>query len=125
MKHTPGPWSIAAATGAGNDRIIIESYDFGAIAAISKNGAPRHQDRLSADSPYYQGQIMTMEANAQLIVAAPDLYEACKEVMVLVAKALPKFNWGASFLDAESIRLLNEVPSLVRQAIAKAEKATP
>lgn len=36
-------------------------------------------------------------------------------------EALPKFNWGASALDANAIRLLNEVPAKVRTAIAKAE----
>ncbi|WP_322037956.1 hypothetical protein [Burkholderia cenocepacia] len=33
-------------------------------------------------------------------------------------KALPKFNWGASFLDAQAIQLLNETPSTVKRALA-------
>jgi len=41
-------------------------------------------------------------------------------------EALPKFNWGASFLDANAIQLLNEAPAaidaaLARQAAAPAE----
>lgn len=32
----------------------------------------------------------------------------------LFDEALPKFNWGASFLDANAIQLLNEVPREVR-----------
>jgi hypothetical protein len=39
----------------------------------------------------------------------------------LFDEALPKFNWGASFLDANAIQLLNEVPTQVRNAINEAE----
>lgn len=36
--------------------------------------------------------------------------EVLLRVQALFERALPKFNWGASFLDAEAIMLLNEVP---------------
>ncbi|RQP13269.1 MAG: hypothetical protein EAS51_00190, partial [Microbacteriaceae bacterium] len=47
--------------------------------------------------------------------------------MELFDKALPKFNYGASALDAEAIRLLNEVPGEVRAALKEldAEPARP
>jgi len=35
----------------------------------------------------------------------------------LFRDALPKFNWGASALDANAIRLLNEVPGIVAAAL--------
>ena len=35
----------------------------------------------------------------------------------LCKEALPKFNWGASALDANAIKLLNEVPGLISAAI--------
>lgn len=38
----------------------------------------------------------------------------------LFNEALPKFNWGASALDANAITLLNEVPGEVRHAILSA-----
>lgn len=41
----------------------------------------------------------------------------------LINEALPKFNWGASNLDANAIKLLNEVPGIVRAAIQRT-KAT-
>lgn len=36
-------------------------------------------------------------------------------------EALPKFNWGASALDANAIQLLNEAPAKIRAAIASLE----
>jgi ribosome biogenesis protein Tsr3 len=39
----------------------------------------------------------------------------------LFDEALPKFNWGASFLDGNAIELLNTVPAEVGKAIADAQ----
>ena len=76
-QFTPGPWEIVASL-AGNDRLIIEAYGFGSIAAISLNGAPKHQSKLPAESPYHQRQSDTMLANARLIASAPDMHEALR-----------------------------------------------
>lgn len=38
-------------------------------------------------------------------------------VKQLFDTALPKFNWGASTLDADAIRLLNDVPAEVTRAL--------
>lgn len=46
---------------------------------------------------------------------------ALKAAKKLFDEALPKFNWGASFLDANAIAILNTVPNQVRAAIDKAE----
>jgi len=46
---------------------------------------------------------------------------ALKAADRLFKEALPKFNWGASFLDANAIQLLNEVPGQVRRAIEAEE----
>ena len=50
--------------------------------------------------------------------------DALQAAQRLFKEVLPKFNWGASFLDANAIQLLNEVPAKVNAAIkaAKAEK---
>lgn len=45
--------------------------------------------------------------------------KALKAAERLFKEALPKFNWGASALDANAIRLLNEVPDIVSDAIAR------
>ena len=44
--------------------------------------------------------------------------DALQAAQRLFKEALPKFNWGASFLDANAIQLLNEVPVKVDAAIA-------
>lgn len=50
-----------------------------------------------------------------------EMLTALKAVERLFKEAHPKFNWGASFLDANAITLLNEVPLQVRKAIERAE----
>lgn len=42
--------------------------------------------------------------------------EACKE---MIDTALPQFNWGASSLSADAIRLLNETPAKVTAALRR------
>lgn len=46
--------------------------------------------------------------------AMQDALEAAQKLFQL---ALPKFNWGASALDATAIQLLNEVPNRVHQVL--------
>lgn len=57
------------------------------------------------------------DLRAQL-AEAQDALEAAQR---LFKEALPKFNWGASFLDANAIQLLNEVPAKVTAAIKAAK----
>lgn len=49
------------------------------------------------------------------------LLEALLHCQRLFAEALSKFNWGASALDAAAIRLLNEIPVQVNNAILQAQ----
>lgn len=112
-QHTPGPWEIAAPTMAGSSRIVIEAYGFGSIAAISLNGAPRAQSQLSDESPYYQQQLPTMEANARLITAAPDLLEACEDLLLLMAK-YGLSDWDIPIGDVAQIHA-------AREAVARAK----
>ncbi len=50
-----------------------------------------------------------------------EMLTALKAAERLFKEAHPKFNWGASFLDADAITLLNTVPAQVRAAINNAE----
>lgn len=45
------------------------------------------------------------------------LITANKRAVQLFNEALPKFNWGGSALDANAIRLLNEVPGELNEAL--------
>ncbi len=45
--------------------------------------------------------------------------EVLADCVRLFDEALPKFNWGASALDANAIRLLNEVPAAARALLAQ------
>jgi hypothetical protein len=47
------------------------------------------------------------------------LEKALKAAQRLIKEALPKFNWGASCLDANAITLLNEVPLGIEAALAE------
>ena len=49
-----------------------------------------------------------------------ELLEALIQSKRMIDEALPKFNWAASVLDGDAIRLLNETPGIVSAAIAKA-----
>ena len=53
--------------------------------------------------------------NQELLAALKLAEKLCKE-------ALPKFNWGASALDANAISILNNVPAAISAAIKNAEK---
>lgn len=105
-KHTPGPWEVKSVD---KQTWQIGTADFGSIVTL--HDPYRASIRMTAE----------MEADARLIAAAPDLLEALKKVKQMISEALPKFNWRDSFLDANAIRLLNEVPLAVYEAVAKAE----
>lgn len=57
---------------------------------------------------------MTQTVNGEML-------SALKAAKRLFEEAHPKFNWGASFLDADAISLLNDVPIQVQAAIDRAE----
>ena len=63
----------------------------------------------------------TIDTLRAQLAEAQDALQAAQR---LFKEALPKFNWGASFLDANAIQVLNEVPAKVNAAIraAKVEK---
>ncbi len=60
-----------------------------------------------------------VEANyARMEARIRELEAALLAAKRLFDEALPKFNWGGSRLDANAIRLLNEVPPLVDVVLA-------
>ena len=60
---------------------------------------------------------------ADALNGSEELLDALKRAQRLFEEALPKFDWGKSALDANAIRLLNEVPGEIRTVIASATPA--
>jgi hypothetical protein len=49
------------------------------------------------------------------------LVEALEQSQDMIKEALPQFNWGASGLDGDACRLLNQTPAIVAKAIELAK----
>lgn len=96
-KHTPGPWFVG-------EQMPAPSKSIHAFIGIG-NGACHVG--LASITPLTG--FCEAEANARLIAAAPELLEACKEVVFLIE--------GIAGLDDQQIQAINQA----RAAIAKAE----
>lgn len=111
-KATPGPWQSVTSYTDGGGRLIIESPDFGAIAATSLRGAPSTQSRLSPDSPYYRSsELAVVESNALLLAAAPQLLVVAQKLLLWMEECM-----DACDFNQEDIGLYQEL----RQAIIDA-----
>ena len=94
-KHTPGPWVVR-----NHDAVYAQSGRFIADCELTPYGS-RPQPPNSTD-----------EANANLIAAAPAMYEALQKISALYLKAAE--SEGEFFLDEA------EIGSLADDAIAQA-----
>ena len=88
MKHTPGPWSA-------------EEYD--KLSEFSINAAKRQIARTNG----HNLDVDEHEANAHLIAAAPELYEALQYIQ----------RW----LNETGLDVHQSVPQMINAALAKAE----
>lgn len=57
------------------------------------------------------------EENSRLTARVAELEKAFLLADRMCTEALPKFNWGASALDANAIRLLNDAPLSIKRAL--------
>ena len=109
---TPGPWESVIGATNGGGRLIIESHDFGAIAATSKRGAPSTQSRLSPDSPYYRSsELAVIESNARLICAAPPLLKVAQKLLLWMEECM-----AACDFNQDDIDLYHELRQTIRTA---------
>ena len=103
-KHTTGPWKARSYVNHSGD-VWVDCYAFankgkgnalaGTIATVHASG---------------KGKEGSVEANAQLIASAPEMYEALSEILTLVA-----------LIDAPLNRNILKIITLCEQATAKAQ----
>ncbi len=77
-------------------------------SAYSSVGGPFDDGSMFAESE---------ETKFELVARITELTSALVGAQKMIAEAHPKFNWGASFLDANAITLLNEVPLAIGAAL--------
>jgi len=68
-------------------------------------------------SDFHKGSIARKVREAKAAEDRRIVLEGLEAAEQLFNEALPQFNWGASALSANAIKLLNEVPAKVRKAI--------
>lgn len=95
-KFTPGPWRRCTFRG-------IEDVATKSVVAVM---ASREKKEL--------------DANAHLIAAAPEMYEALEEVLEMFESVSKGIDWGKTFLTADMIRKMNEAPINAAFALRKA-----
>ena len=105
MKHTPGPWTITP------DEVRINQTKM-QVLEISSEEMPYWIAYVQSSKPYtdYKGD---SKANANLIAAAPDMYEALKKAEFAIMQ-VPAMSEGVS-------GILRRAAAEVEKALAKAE----
>lgn len=99
--HTPGPWAVNPI------KAQVDAFATGDPVAVCQMLWPT-EERTEAET----------EANGRLVAAAPDMLAALKRSAAILQMA-------ASDGKKPSINNLNGIVTLVREAIAKAERTTP
>lgn len=96
-KHTPAPWALQEHSWSDTSIVNEEREKVVAILSIYAEATEKNQQELESE----------MDANAHLIAAAPDMYEALKEAH--------KYLINAGLVESECVR------ELIQLAINKAE----
>jgi hypothetical protein len=123
-----GPWTISQYghyTYYGPDERELSKYAGGRYT-INEIGVDVHilingSRKTTPDNP--EGYIMRPEDVREvtaLLRAAPDLRDALKRMLDMHSLMMKKVNHSASYYDADTIREMNEAPSLARKALAYA-----
>jgi hypothetical protein len=110
---------------------VLAAYSVRSASARGNRHAPRRYEvwargrAVSEPMTHPEAKAEMRRLIAAEIVAATvpsEFYDlalaALGQTREMIDKALPEFNWGASALSADGIRLLNETPGVVNAAIA-------
>jgi hypothetical protein len=131
--RTPGPWTaVIDETDTYFPHVLIGyraglKYSDGSGSDESSRSAAHLTINVGLDPEYLADGFVgntgrACVSNAYAIAAVPDLIAALEAAQRLFKEALPKFNWGTSCLDANAIRLLNEVPSQVDAVLKQVDR---
>lgn len=112
QSHTPGPWewseSYKTEDGRETFTLVCENYEYGILSCDGLGNSPQ--------SLGPQGM-----ADAKLIVAAPELLEACQAFKRLYGRLWDVVEpSGSGFLSPESVKEYDAIHELMTAAIAKA-----
>lgn len=112
MKHTLGPWEVKRTHLASEDvwYVVTDSKGYGFGFDI---GGKDKQGQI-AEAKYCGMNPDQIQANAQLIAAAPDLLEACKDAWQTIQALHGSEGWDIYKNNAPEMKRL-------KKAIAKAE----
>lgn len=109
-RHTSTPWKREGTT-----IYSLESIGY-------RKGVERFQNRFYVNvqagpqTPYEE-----VEANARLIVVAPDMKQMLGELLGLLVVFSKEVNWGASALSADTIDKINRLPGAANALVAQIE----
>jgi len=109
-KHTPGPWIVNEADNGGEVANIFSDnpeHDGAYVCAVWSDESATGNDGADEETPQYVTDAEA-NANAALIAAAPDMYEALEAVRAII----PQHNAGTPWARAAD---------KIHAALAKAE----
>jgi hypothetical protein len=116
---TPGPWRLDYGGGYGKGHVYADCPKFASIIGGKPHSiAAAHLPPLYERGGYSQGAFSIMEANAALIVAAPDLLEMTKLLERSLVYEIKKSEREG---DDEGARLKSFTLAQCRAVINKAE----
>lgn len=92
------------------------------VNALEAERDALYKANVAATAAYDQWLTESQERGQKAETERDALRAVLADCVQLFNEALPKFNWGASCLDANAIRLLNEVPTKAKAALKEVTK---
>lgn len=86
-------------------------------ACFAESGCPRGERRHYAVRFASGKEVESFNlATIEKAITSEEIEHALMMANRLIDEALPKFNWGASFLDADAIKLINDASQAIKAA---------
>lgn len=118
-KHTPGPWYLGQTENGWTiySKPPLETHEGLSVQEINEH----YKSRIVNDVCGFNWRGTKHEANARLLVAAPEMLEALEKTQAMMKNLMVKGNvdWGKTFCI--DFGLMNEALLKIDAAIAKAK----